>query len=255
MFGTIIQDAYSRDETQGIIEALDELCNPNDAWGWASAGIYSFWNFRTKEVLYIGLAVDLAERFKQHNGMTPMDPNGCKYQKIQEYFNAEERLGYSIFVQSPLHQPVIRKNIYSWWNYDQEQVQISEFKDEQPKRDLRRVEGILIEAYKQKNGVLPSWNRVGGDVAGQKVATRGNYELIENLTNQEFNPITARYSLRGLAKSATFITYESYMHGARQLMLIFGMSFANAFEHCKRKDPNTHKRILDDDYLSTQLEY
>lgn len=44
--------------------AIDDLCSPKDNYGWASAGIYCFW-------VYIGLAGDLAERFKQHNGILP----------------------------------------------------------------------------------------------------------------------------------------------------------------------------------------
>lgn len=62
-------DAYTKEEKEEIAEALDDLCSPNDNYGWASAGIYSFWDYNTKEIFYIGLAVDLTERFKQHNGL------------------------------------------------------------------------------------------------------------------------------------------------------------------------------------------
>lgn len=41
MFGTVILDAYSPDETKELADAIDDLCCPNDGYGWASAGIYS----------------------------------------------------------------------------------------------------------------------------------------------------------------------------------------------------------------------
>lgn len=40
------------------------LCSPNDNYG-ASAGIYCFWNYHIEEVLFIGLAGDLVERFNK----------------------------------------------------------------------------------------------------------------------------------------------------------------------------------------------
>lgn len=44
MFGTIIIDAYRKDEAVKISEALDDLCSPTDNYGCASAGVYCFWN-------------------------------------------------------------------------------------------------------------------------------------------------------------------------------------------------------------------
>ncbi|WP_149096184.1 hypothetical protein [Paenibacillus terrae] len=69
MFGTIIIDAYTENDAEEIAFALDDLCSANDSYGWASSGIYCYWNYYTKEPYYIGLAVDLTERFKQHNGL------------------------------------------------------------------------------------------------------------------------------------------------------------------------------------------
>ncbi|MED1092543.1 GIY-YIG nuclease family protein [Bacillus paramycoides] len=119
MFGTIIQDAYTKDETKQIADTLEDICNSHHAYGWSSAGIYCFWNYTTKEVLYIGLAVDLLKRFKQHNGIIQMDANGCKFEKIQAYFEAHEKIGYSIFVQSSHHQPVYSGNKSMWGQVDE----------------------------------------------------------------------------------------------------------------------------------------
>lgn len=53
---------------------------------WASAGIYCFWDYYAEAVLYIGLAGDLAERFRQHNGIL-LIREGSKQKKIEEYFS------------------------------------------------------------------------------------------------------------------------------------------------------------------------
>lgn len=42
MFGTVIIDAYRKEEALEMAEAIDDLCGPNDNYGWASAGIYCF---------------------------------------------------------------------------------------------------------------------------------------------------------------------------------------------------------------------
>ena len=45
MFGTVIIDAYRKEETRELAEAIEDLCSPNDNYGWASAGIYCFWDY------------------------------------------------------------------------------------------------------------------------------------------------------------------------------------------------------------------
>ena len=56
MFGTVIIDAYRKEEALEMAEAIDDLCGPNDNYGWASAGIYCFWDYYIEEILYIALA-------------------------------------------------------------------------------------------------------------------------------------------------------------------------------------------------------
>lgn len=84
MFGTIIMDSYKADEAESMSQNIDEICSPMDTVGWASAGIYSFWDYYTKDVLYIGLASDLCVRFRQHNGLLPIDENACKVRQIKD---------------------------------------------------------------------------------------------------------------------------------------------------------------------------
>ena len=109
MFGTVILDAYTKDEKFEMAKAIDDLCSPSDNYGWASAGIYCFWDYYAEAILYIGLAGDLAERFKQHNGILPLK-SGSKQKEIEEYFSKNDRLGYTIFVLSSLSQPLVHRN-------------------------------------------------------------------------------------------------------------------------------------------------
>lgn len=60
MFGTVIIDAYRKDEVMEMANAINDLCSPKDKYRWASAGIYCFWDYYAQTVLYIGLAGDLA---------------------------------------------------------------------------------------------------------------------------------------------------------------------------------------------------
>ncbi len=45
MFGTVIIDAYRKEEILEMANAIDDLCSPTDNCGWASAGIYCFWDY------------------------------------------------------------------------------------------------------------------------------------------------------------------------------------------------------------------
>lgn len=254
MFGTIIQNIYTEDSVSDIVKALDDLCSPNNSYGWASAGLYSFWDYQTKEVLYIGLAVNLSKRFQQHNGIIKMSEDGCKYKEIKEYFSKHNQLGYSVFLQSPLHQPVTSDNFTNWFKYDPDKTELSNFNDELPKRDLKRVEGILIEAFKKKYGRLPKWNNIGGSVAGQLRTTDGNYAIVEAFSTPEFSLLVSRCTLRELSNSPTYTEYESFLHTIRSNMLILGMDFNTATEYvCKFDRLNTFKRIFDSNYLQKQL--
>jgi len=260
MHATIVQNAYRQNEVQDIVRYLEELCSPNDSFGWASAGIYSFWNYETREVLYIGLAVDLADRFKQHNGLKTMDANGCKFEKIQEYFTVNEKLGYSVFLQSSNSQPVTRKNISTWFKHDLSK-NIKDFADEQPKRDLRQIEGILIEAFRMKHGRLPLWNNMGGSLIGQRNATEGNYDIVFDFSHQRNSPLVSRSTLKELCENDMYELYESgFLHGVRQLMLYVGvgtgMTFDEALKYSRKYDTlNIYEEIMKENYLQKELIY
>ncbi|OME75979.1 hypothetical protein BK120_30200 [Paenibacillus sp. FSL A5-0031] len=254
MFGTIILDAYRRDEMNQIAYALDDLCSATDSYGWASSGIYSYWNYYTNELLYIGLAVDLTERFKQHNGLIAVDPSSCKYEKIQDYFQSNEKLGFSIFVQSPLSQAVTRNNIYNWFGYDPNEFSIRDFTQDRFRKELKIIEGILIETYRMKKGILPPWNAVAGNVAGQKRAKKESYEIIKFLTSFEPSPYTAKYSLRELSNDPIIEGHENFLHAVRILSLNSGMPFEMALKMILLSDSlGIYQQLIDSSYFSKKL--
>lgn len=174
MFGTIIMDSYKSDEIELMSQNIDLLCSPMDSYGWASAGIYSFWDYYTKEVLYIGLASDLCVRFRQHNGLLPISENACKFKQIQSYFSQHERLGYSILVQSPLSQPIVHRNKEQYRNFMNapKGSPIPNYAGEEGLEHIRQAEGQLIESYKQIVGTVPPWNKIGGDVFSKNMLQR-----------------------------------------------------------------------------------
>ncbi|MDD3298576.1 MAG: hypothetical protein PHP19_06865 [Firmicutes bacterium] len=56
LFGTIIIDTYTVDEAKDIFYALDIVCNRKGYFSFDHYGIYCFWDFYSKEILYIGLS-------------------------------------------------------------------------------------------------------------------------------------------------------------------------------------------------------
>lgn len=236
MYGTIIQDAYRIDDAQEIITALDDICNPNDNIGWASAGLYCFWNYYTREILYIGLTVDLTQRFKQHHGFMKTTATGSKLKNIQEYFKSHEKIGYSILVQSPIDQPVTAKNIYSLFGYDPAKDELKHFSNETSKVNLKLVEGILIEAYRRFHGNIPPWNKAEGSKQGREWATDGNYKLVELFKTDSTSPLVSKFSLRQLSNDPHFEGIESFLHGARQYMLRMGLNYGQSLELLKEVD-------------------
>jgi len=240
MFGTVIIDAYSLDEVLEVADALDDLCSPKDNYGWASAGIYCFWDYYAEEILYIGLASDLADRFKQHNGLKKVDSSSCKYDNIQKYFESNDRLGYSIFVQSALAQPLTHRNKKQYSAIASEvDSPVEDMMSKEGKDDIKRVEGILIEAFKSKKGIFPPWNKVGGSVEGQKRVMENNYNIVRSFCNPgeyKRNPILSRSTLRELSQNPSFEGIENYLHGVRMQMLIHGMEYEDAYEFTKQFD-------------------
>lgn len=254
MFGTVIIDAYTEGEKGEIAFALDDLCSPCDSYGWSSAGIYCFWDYYTKEVLYIGLAADLCDRFKQHNGIKKVDNNSCKYEQITEYFREKEKIGYSIFVQSNMSQPITHRNQQQFKTVLGDEFSRENYVGKEGQEHIKQVEGILIESFKKSNGDYPIWNKMGGSIYGQNVATIGNYEIVKSFNDFKPNPLVSRCSLRELSENATYERYENYLHVIRTSMLILGMSFEKALEFHNNHDIlNTYQEMIREKYFERTL--
>ena len=260
MFGTIIMDAYTINEAKKMAKFIDENCSPLDNWGWASAGIYSFWNYYNKEILYIGLASDLSVRFKQHNGLIQISEGACKCLQIQEYFASQEKLGYSILVQSPLSQPIVQRNkkVYRKFLNAPKGTPIPDYAGSEGIKNIREAEGQLIESYRQVLGDVPSWNKIGGDVGSRKNASFDNYQLvIKAFANGSLGDfLVSRSSIRELAKNATYSWFESQLHGLRMMMLTMQITIDEAVRLQKKLNPffeTQWNRIIESKYLEKEI--
>lgn len=257
MFGTVIIDAYRKEEALEMADAIDDLCSPTDNYGWASAGIYCFWDYYAEAVLYIGLAGDLAERFKQHNGILPIK-EGSKQKQIEDYFSRNERLGYTIFVQSPLSQPLVHRNRKVYEKFAKQQNSpIEDMLSEQGRDDIKRVEGILIESFRRKYGHFPPWNSMGGSMVGQTKVMENNINIVNSFCqpdNYAINPIVSRSTIRELSRNPEWEWYENYLHAARMNLLILGMEYDEALEFINKNDTlGTYERMKKSGYLRKRL--
>ncbi len=242
MLATFIINQYSAVDTTALAEAVEELCSPKDDYGWSSSGIYSFWNTETKEMLYVGLAIDLPLRFQQHNGLSPCLENCCKRSQISEHFQTHGLLGYSIFVQSTLQQAISHR----WENANAGKLEwIAEnfgfFDPEDVKEDfnhdvinaLRTTEGAMLAAHKKDHGRFPAWNKMGGakrKFSNTELDTARH--LLRSVTHAQprYDPHIARSSLREMAKDSIKQRYEMYLHAVRMNMLSLSMPMERALE-------------------------
>ncbi len=231
MLCTFMADVYKKEDTASIVSALNEICNAGDNIGWSSAGVYCFWNPETKEILYIGLAVDLAQRFQQHNGLLPCPVNACKIEQITDYFEKNDLLGYSVLLQSSMYQP-FNANYFARFEgeVDPDLVDYAEI-DDAAREEIALLEGFLIQAH-QNQSKRPKWNKVGGSKRGQAI----NYpsvsadRLLNCFTGDYREPLLARSSLREIAcDGEIFIMEDIILHIVRFNMLRLGMSYHEAW--------------------------
>jgi GIY-YIG catalytic domain. len=258
MFGTVILDTYKKSDKLLIAKALDELCSPKDSYGWGSAGIYCFWDYYNEEILYIGLASDLTERFKQHNGLSRVNDDSCKYKYIEKYFENNDRLGYSIFAQSPLSQPLTHKNKKKYSKIAEDiNSPVEDMISDQGKVDIKLVEGLLIESYRIKHGHFPPWNDIGGSVEGQRRVMANNYNIVKSFCSPqdyEVNPIMSKSTLRELAENPSYSSFESFLHVVRMNMLIHGLDYQSALNLAMKFDNfGWYEKIIEAGYDKKKL--
>ncbi|CAM3860852.1 GIY-YIG nuclease family protein [Tsukamurella ocularis] len=226
MFGTIIWDVFSRADAGELRDAIDDLASPTDQIGWSSAGVYAFYDPELGarqacggRIKYVGLAVDLSDRFAQHNGIKATRAGSSKREKIEDWFRVHEYLGYSAFVQTPLHQAHnsrFNRNIgITDWIEDFEY-------DAEAREAIALIEGQLIQSGVLDEGSRPEWNKIGGLRAGQNRAAGGSgMALLRLLDGTEDSLFVARRSIRQLAADSAAYFYESdILHTARVQALI-----------------------------------
>lgn len=209
MFCTIISDAYKNDEREKMYEWIDDLCSPRDNWGWASNGVYCYWNYKTKEILYIGLASDLGNRFRQHNGLVNCDENGCKIKEINNYFEANEKLGFSIIVQPS------RQQISNFRNSNTPLHHLNSDENDTLKENLGSIEGNLIKAHELCYGKIPCWNKINGAISRSDF---NDFSILDFLVLKRISFLNAKSSLRELSKNNEFAFHEyAVLHAVRHM--------------------------------------
>lgn len=218
MFATIILDAYGTKDREQMADALDMLCAPTDKYGWASNGVYSFFSPESQALMYLGLASDLSERFRQHNGLNPCDPDCCKKHQIDEYFTRRSKIGFGVLLMSPFEQVDVAKH-----------RRLSAMAaDVEGNWHAKVAEGALT--YRKAMGVLPQWNRIGGSKYGQKLASTAMRQYISALSGQTDDFLIAKSTLRELASSALLTSYEEKLHDPRIMTLGIGTYFPADYE-------------------------
>ena len=199
----------------------------------------------------------MAERFKQHNGILPVK-EGSKQKQIEEYFSKNERLGYTIFVQSPLSQPLVHRNRGMYEKFAKQQNSpVEDMLSEQGRDDIKRVEGILIESFRRKYGHFPPWNSIGGSSAGQTKVMENNINIVKSFCRPDdykINPIVSRCTIRELSTNPTWEWYENYLHAVRMNLLILGMDYDKSLELVNKNDTlGTYERMKKSGYLRKRL--
>jgi hypothetical protein len=101
----------------------------------------------------------------------------------------------------------------AFWGYDESGLE-----------DIKANEGVLIEAYTQRHGNLPSWNKIGGATHSRKSATPTMYAQLDLATGLIDSLLLARKTIRELSSDPTAMTYEEALHVGRQwsIMKNFG---------------------------------
>ncbi|MGW1758967.1 hypothetical protein [Streptomyces mirabilis] len=210
----MIRDIYTKEDATEIKYALDDIASPRDNYGFSSVGVYCYFDPESSEVLYIGLARDLTQRFCQHNGLIAAKPATCKVREIAAWFAARKRMGFAVFVQSPFEQVATARN----GRRKQAQPAIRAHFDEDDLSGLQHattMEGILIESHRAKHGSIPPWNKMNASIEGQGLATDGGYNLLDIMTGKVDSLILARKAIRELSNDPTSMEFENLLHGGR----------------------------------------
>ncbi len=261
---TIVREVFADSEREEVRSALEEIADPRDNYGWSSAGIYVFWAPTSRQVLYIGMAVDLPERFGQHTGLVGADARGNKRDEINAWFQSEPLLGYSVLLQTPNIQPVGHRLTAHLGVTIAEAGEDPYLEVDPLPHELQDYEGRLIEHHRLSFGDRPPWNRVGGAVAGaEQVQGVGPDDLFGVVTGPLGGLLVARRPLRQLAAEPISVEYELHLHTARLQATMFGVPGSvvgpeqlwDAVERVSGTAPETAHRMQADAYLQQRAPF
>jgi hypothetical protein len=241
VFGTILHDVFADGERLDVHTALEELCSPLDSYGWASVGIYAFFDPSAlpspssmtraaafskagSRVQYLGLARDLPERFAQHTGLIRFPERGCKVRQIEDWFSQHPALGFSCFVQSPLAQVNTHRERDRFRRAAHDEEMPAGMIDNPPDglESAAVLEGQMLETFRILQGSLPPWNKVGGNAFGAAHAIEGTgdglYLLMEGDHPSLFR---AQRTIRQLSRDPSATAFEmGPLHTARMETLL-----------------------------------
>jgi hypothetical protein len=224
MWVTVVRDQFGTGQRADVRDALEEIASPLDLYGWSSAGLYSFWDPDTREIKYVGLAIDLPNRFAQHTGLMSCPPTGCKITQINQWFDdGHDALGYSVMLQTPNVQPINERAAKDLGTSLAELRKDPHVLLRPLAGELEDVEGRLIEHHRLMHGKRPEWNAIGGSAAGAKrVQDVGPDDLFDVLAGVKDSPLVARRTIRELASDPTAVAYEEHLHTARVVATMAG---------------------------------
>ena len=168
MLCTIIWDVYADAERRDMWQAIHKLM-PADSPDWSRRGVYAFWDPNTRELLYVGLATDLPERFAQHNRLIP-HRGETRQRELTSGSPRHERLGFTLLIQGAAVQLLESlRNINPMLGVETREI-------------ARIAEGQLIELHKLEHGRRPRWNGVGGFIRGAELARPSDRSIIRLLS-------------------------------------------------------------------------
>ena len=214
---TVVWDSYGWDERKLVWQALQSLLLGEES-DWSRKGLYVYWDPQTREMLYTGLARDLAERFAQHNGLV-RHSGGNKLPSITEWFSQHPRIGFSVLLQAAGVQVLDTISEMS--------LTLGARSDD----IIRAAEGQVIELHRLERGSRPRWNDVGGAIRGREWAVDSGRSLIRVLTSETDSLFVARATVRDLADDDVARGHEVTIHGGRIHALMASHELGNLPEN------------------------
>jgi hypothetical protein len=218
MWGTFIADAYFDSERVEMAETLEEICSPTDEYGFASGGVYCFWDVKRRLPLYISRGVDLPDRFRAHNGLRAKGSKGNKRKEVDAFFAEEELLGYSILVRSVVSQSStarrrrqLDRELPPLFDWVQEPEQI----DTEIEFEIAEAEGTAIYSCWLQHGELPAWNKIHGARIPWNQAMRRPDSSGQLFCLSIDSLLQARRTITQLARDPVAMQFELKLQAAR----------------------------------------